>query len=323
MRETRVRRLLTGWREGRALLHASPAVSRPLLSPAEIAQLAQRAAVLERVAAESAPEVAHRRLGESRSLFRGSGMDYDESRPFQTGDDPRHIDWRLSARSGDSYVKRFREERRPTIFIVVDRRAAMRFGTRRRLKVTQAARIATLVAFAARRRQRALAGVLLEPSVNWLGESSGRGAAQHFAEAAARPAPPCDSAGEPALKQLLSQLSRLLVRGSQIWLISDLHDLTPDCRGPLFALAGEHQLRCVQLFDPAERQLPQAGPLRLFAGLDDEEVVVDSNDRRSRRAFEAGAAAQQAERMTTLEALQIPCRQISTECDEPEQELGR
>ena len=79
-------------------------------------------------------EIQHPMTGDSRSIFRGGGLDFEESRMYQAGDDLRYMNWRLTARSGEPYMKVFREERQPGIFIVVDRRPSMRFGTKKRLK---------------------------------------------------------------------------------------------------------------------------------------------------------------------------------------------
>lgn len=313
--------LLARLRAGRGWhLVPSASVTAPLLDAVEIGELAQR---LQRSPQQSSQrqDVAHRRLGESRSVFRGSGMDYDESRPYQAGDDPRTMDWRLTARAGEAYVKLFREERRPTTFILVDRRAAMRFGTRMRLKVTQAARAAAMAAFDAQRRQSAVAGLLLESSPHWLAESSGADAAFRFASAAARPALPQTGGAEPALEVILSQLLQVLVRGSRVWLVSDFHDLSPSCSGLLLKLASEHQVRAVHVVDPAEMSLPAAGQLRLFPAGGGAAAEIDSGDPAATARFAETAAAYLAERQVRFASLNIPYVRLLTETDALEREL--
>ena len=86
------------------------------------------------------------------SHFRGRGMEFDESRPYQPGDDPRSIDWRVTARSTEAYTKLFREERERPVLVVVDLRAAMHFATRGCFKSVNACRAAALVAWAAHHR---------------------------------------------------------------------------------------------------------------------------------------------------------------------------
>lgn len=297
------------------------AFNAPLLNAEEIGELALRVQ-RRRSPVTPGPEVAHRRLGDNRSVFRGTGMDYDESRPYQAGDDSRTMDWRLSARTGEAYVRLFREERRPATFILVDRRASMRFGTRVRLKITQAARAAAIAAFDAQRHQSAVAGLLLESTPHWLAESMGADAAFRFASAAARPAPPQHEAlVEPSLNEILSQLSQLLVRGSRVWLISDFHDLSASSNALLLKLASEHQLRAVHVTDRAERELPSAGMLQLYPAKGGAAVKVDSGDAAVRERFSRASAEWHSQLQERFTALNIPYVRLQGETEALEQEL--
>jgi uncharacterized protein (DUF58 family) len=300
-----------------ATLFARPrrgAVDAPLLDAAEIAALAQRAGG---AALPPTREVEQRRLGEARSRRRGGGMDYEESRPFQPGDDARLMDWRLTARAGQPYVKIFREERRPLVFVLVDRRAAMRFGTRVRLKAAQAARAAALIAFAAQRRQAAIAGLLLEDSPHWLAPSATADAALHLAQAAARSAPPLAADTAPGLRAMLSRLAESLPRGSELWLLSDFHDLDAGCRPLLLQLASEHQLRAVQVLDPAELALPLVPGLRLYPPGGGAGVAADA----AAGAYATAAAAWLEERRVLFSGLDIPYRLLLTDNEAIEREL--
>ena len=90
-----------------------------------------------------------RRGGNYLSHFKGRGMEFDEARLYQDGDDPRSIDWRLTARTGRAYTKLFREERERPVFCWVDQRPAMQFATRGVFKSVQAARLSALLGWAA------------------------------------------------------------------------------------------------------------------------------------------------------------------------------
>ena len=119
------------------LLAPSDHTLAPLLDSKTIADLRQRSlGVIDHKTKNTS--VLHREHGEYVSPRRGYGLDYEESRVYQPGDDLRFMNWRLTARSGEPHIKVFREERRPSAFILLDRRNGMRFGTRLRLKVTQA-----------------------------------------------------------------------------------------------------------------------------------------------------------------------------------------
>jgi len=94
------------------------------------------------------------------SHFRGRGMEFDESRPYQPGDDPRSIDWRVTARSATAYTKLFREERERPVLVVVDLRANMHFATRGCFKSVNASRAAALLSWAAHHRGDRLGGLI-------------------------------------------------------------------------------------------------------------------------------------------------------------------
>ena len=94
------------------------------------------------------------------SRFRGRGMEFDESRPYQPGDDPRSIDWRVTARSTTAYTKLFREERERPVLVAVDLRSNMHFATQGCFKSVNASRAAALIAWAAHHRGDRLGGLI-------------------------------------------------------------------------------------------------------------------------------------------------------------------
>ena len=87
--------------------------------------------------------------GEYHSVFKGRGIEFDEVRPYLPGDDIRTIDWNVTARTGDPYVKRYVEEREITVFFLVDLSASGAFGSREKLKNEIAAEFCALLAFSA------------------------------------------------------------------------------------------------------------------------------------------------------------------------------
>lgn len=203
-------------------------------------------------------EVEHRQYGDMRSVYRGYGLDYEESRPYQTGDEMRFMNWRLSARSNELYMKVFREERRPSVFIMVDRRQAMRFGSRTRLKVTQAARISTYLAFLAKQQNAPIGGVVLNDTAAWLPELSGEAGIYALLSQANAACPPIYSdESELSLNHTLRLLLNMLVRGSVIYLISDFHDLTTESHPVLLQLSEEHQVHAINVYDKLEKKLPE------------------------------------------------------------------
>ena len=149
--------------------HAASTLA-PLLDGDEIAAL---------IAAAGATPPAPARLRQGRrsgdfiTAGIGSGADLADLRPYQPGDDTRHIDWRASARSRQTMLRVWHAERQSGFVVLLDRRAAMRFGSRRRLKVTQAARLALTELARASRAGHEVGALLLDQPGQWIPPAAG------------------------------------------------------------------------------------------------------------------------------------------------------
>ncbi|MFC7301336.1 DUF58 domain-containing protein [Cognatiluteimonas weifangensis] len=195
--------------------------------------------------------------GQALSPLRGRGMEYAESREYAIGDDARHIDWRLTARSGKPHTKLFQAERERLTLLVADTAPALYFGTRVRFKSVQAARAGAVAAWAAVRdgdRIAALRGSMREAPV---APAAGPRGALRVLDALVRwyRAPPGDDAG---LAQALEHARRLLRPGSRLVVLADPASVAavPAQRWP--ALALHNEVIVLLLSDPLERDPPQA-----------------------------------------------------------------
>lgn len=103
---------------------------------------------------------ANQLAGTERSLFKGRGMEFDEARHYQAGDDIRSIDWRVTARTGKTHTKIFREERERPVFVCLDLSASMQFGTQLLFKAVQGAHVAALLCWASVARGDKLGGII-------------------------------------------------------------------------------------------------------------------------------------------------------------------
>lgn len=112
-------------------------------------------------------KVRTHQFGGHRSAFRGRGMEFDEVRAYQPGDDIRTIDWRVTARTGRTHTKLFQEERERPVLLLSDARRAMRFGTRDCFKSVLSARVTALLTWVALAGNDRVGGVTLSPPVWW------------------------------------------------------------------------------------------------------------------------------------------------------------
>ena len=200
---------------------------------------------------------SHGVAGQAMSRQRGRGMEYAESREYAQGDDARHIDWRLTARSGRTHTKLFQAERERLTLIVADTAPAMYFGTRVRFKSVQAARAGALVAWIAVRdgdRIAAMRGSRSEPPV---APASGPRGALRALDALVRwyAAPPADDAG---LAVALDHARHVLRPGSRLLVLADPASAASIPAERWSALALHHEVIVLLLTDPLEQTPPQA-----------------------------------------------------------------
>lgn len=202
--------------------------------------------------------------GPAVAARRGRGMDYAESRPYAPGDDARHVDWRVSARTGRLHSKTYHAERERVSLILADTAPALYFGTRARFKSVQAARAGALAAWAAQRagdRVGALRATRAEPPLPPQGGLRGvlpalRALARWYRN------PPADALD---LAEGLRAARRLLHPGASLLVLADPYSFEAVSDAELAALTAHCELRAVLLVDRLELDPPRA-PVRLADG---------------------------------------------------------
>jgi uncharacterized protein (DUF58 family) len=224
------------------------------------------------------------------SHFKGRGMEFDESRPYQPGDDPRSIDWRVTARSSEAYTKLFREERERPVLIMTDLRSNMHFATRGCFKSVNATRAAALLAWAAHHRGDRLGGIVFgDQRHRELRPRLGRQAALRYVhELVSHPDWTQDidhgaSDVEPPLTQAMAMLRRVTHPGSLVIIISDFIGLSRSAQSYLTGIARHNEVLAVFLSDPLERRLPPPGRYRIVSH--DEEMAIDTYARGARTEY--------------------------------------
>lgn len=204
-------------------------------------------------------------FGDQASRFRGQGMEYEESRFYQAGDELRHLNWRLMARTGKAFTKRFQEERQAQWIILLDQRQSMRFATRGRLKVSQGLRMAGWLAWLAQQQRIQIQAIGFGENLTMTPVIQGMNLYPQLMHTLALPCPPKPDAKEPSLADVLNQLKVHWPKGSRIWMISDFHDLKANDQAWLSAMNEQWHLTAVWIEDPIERQLPAKQTLQLQA----------------------------------------------------------
>lgn len=291
------------------------ATGAPLLDPEQLRDLALYARSLSYSLLNFQRAAAHPQLGETLSHYRGQGLEFEENRHYQPGDEPRLLNWRLYARTGALHSKVFSEERRPQLCLLLDRRAAMRFATRRQLKVTLAARIALCHVWQAQQQALPAGALLLDTEATWIEPLQGQAAIEQLVQQLNAPCPPLDfSAAQPDLGQGLRLLLQRLPEGCFVLLLSDFADLSLElARQLLPELAARHTLRAIQIVDPVERQLPRAGDFLIEGRAGQPPLPLLASDQRQQAMYAQAAERRQSALTACFEHSAIPFTRCSTE----------
>lgn len=192
------------------------------------------------------------------SRQKGRGMEFDEARHYQPGDDIRAIDWRVTARTGKTHTKIYREERERPVFILCDLTASMQFGSQLLLKSVQAAHVASLLSWAAAARGDKVGALIFNDTLHRECKPLSRQRAvlslchelvkvQHNVPAATN---------SQAFTDACMRLRRLARPGSLVYLISDFENLQSAAEQPLSHIARHCDVQAIRVDDPMDFSLP-------------------------------------------------------------------
>ncbi|VAW49214.1 hypothetical protein MNBD_GAMMA04-1245, partial [hydrothermal vent metagenome] len=241
------------------------------------------------------------RQGEQHSPFTGSGFEYEESRPYQVGDEIRRINWPLMAKTGLPYTKYFQEDRQANWFVLVDHRCSMRFGTQKRLKATQATRIAGYFAWLAQQSATPIVGARLSEQLEQTPTLEGRGSYERIMTLFSQPCPPCSTwNGSPSdsLNTALLTLHAQIKAGTRLILISDFQGINQHTTEQLVALQQRAMITAICIQDPVEHTLPNIQHLQLH-GMHSPKTL-NLNNPEKRHAYQTWMQQHQYTRQTHL-----------------------
>jgi len=193
------------------------------------------------------------RFGEQATTAIGSGSDFAELRGYYAGDDPRHIDWRATARSKVPLLRTYHSEFSQPYCLLIDRRSAMRFATRKRLKVTQALRAALWLGGREARLGREISAVILDAPCYWLPPQPALQGLQLLSKLANPSCPPePEQTHEISWKAIFSGLKQHVAQGSDLILLSDFSGLGKQDDKMLRMLGNHCRVIAITIFDPSE-----------------------------------------------------------------------
>jgi uncharacterized protein (DUF58 family) len=232
--------------------------------------------------------------GEYHSVFKGQGMEFDEVREYQPGDDVRAIDWNVTARMGSPFVKRFMEERELVVIFLLDVSASGRVGRGPKTK-RDTAEICALLSFSAIQNNDKVGAVIFSDEIEeYIPPEKGRRHALHvirkllFYQARRR---------GTDIGRALSYLQRVMKRRAIVFLLSDF--IAPDFSRELALAARKFDLVALKIRDPREEQIGGARLVRLWDQELGGEIMIDCSNRRAVERF----AARIKERDDALAAL--------------------
>jgi uncharacterized protein (DUF58 family) len=220
--------------------------------------------------------------GEYHSVFKGQGMEFDEVREYQPGDDVRTIDWNVTARMGIPYIKRFVEERELVVLFLLDVSASGRFGTESKTKIDTAAEICALLAFSAIQNNDKVGAIIFSDDVeDYIPPDKGRRHVLHVIRNLLFHKP---TGRGTNIANALDYLMRVTKRRAIVFILSDF--ISPDFSKPLAAVSNKFDVVAVTIGDVREKDLGRGRLVRLWdqeAGVD---RVVDLGRGRARDRFD-------------------------------------
>ena len=267
--------------------------------------------------------------GAHASRFRGRGMDYQESRAYQPGDDIRSMDWRVTARAGIPYVKMYEEERERPVMLLIDLNPGMFFATQGAFKSVMAARIAALIAWAAVANGDRIGGLIFNGKHLELQPRGGAKGALHLFRLLLQATDPQqamqasrilsesrnpENRGENNdLDSALKRCRRVTKPGSLIFILSDFYNINEETKAQLLRLRQHNDVVAMQIVDPLEQAPPPAAIYGISDGV--QKGVIDTRNRKQQDNYHQWCREHHAIVEQVMRKRAIPLLQISTTDD--------
>lgn len=251
--------------------------------------------------------------GDYHSVFKGRGMAFDEVRPYAPGDEIRTIDWNVTARTGEAYVKKYTEERELTVMLLVDMSGSGDFGSVNRFKRELAAELTAVLAFAATTNNDKVGLLLFTDQVElYIPPRKGRRHVLRLIRELLAFKPQNRGTN---IKVALDTVNQMLKRRSIVFLVSDFLDDPARYRQALSMSNRRHDIIAVDLNDPMESRIANVGLLTLEDAESGEIVWVDTADKRWQASFRQRADKLEQEKRQTFLRASVDHISVATDQD--------
>ncbi len=266
---------------------------------------------IRRIQIRSSHKVDELLAGSWNSAFKGRGVEFEEVRPYQVGDDVRAIDWNVTARNNQPFVKLFREEREMSVILLVDLSRSLDFGTTSQTKRELVAELGATLAMSAIRNNDKVGLTLFTREVEKA--IPPRKGSRHVLRII-RELLYCQPVGSGTdIRNAVEHLNRTCKRRSVVFLVSDFFD--EGFETVLKVARRKHDIVPVIVNDAREKELPNVGMIRLQDNETGDLVLVDSSNRRNRKRYKELYLQKEQERVAALRRLQMEPLQLLTGAD--------
>jgi len=247
--------------------------------------------------------------GQYQSVFKGRGMEFYEVREYMPGDEIRTIDWNVTARMGNPYVKKFVEERELTVLLLLDASGSCHFGSVKQLKSQRAAELCSVLAFSAIRNNDKVGLIIFTDKIEKF--IPPRKGLRHVLRVIREALYYKPEGRGTDIKGALEYLNRVTKRRTISFLISDFID--KDYKKILSVSNKRHDIVAVSITDPREIDLPDAGIIKLNDAETKEGFYVDTGDAGFRRSYKRDALSRSGERKKLLSSVNVDNIEIRTD----------
>lgn len=266
---------------------------------------------IQRIHIRSRRVVNDRLAGQYESVFKGQGMVFEEVRGYVPGDDVRSIDWNVTARTGQPFVKIMVEEREQTVMLVLDASRSSSFGSRRRLKIELAAEMCAVLAYSAIKNNDKVGLLIFTDRVElFLRPQKGRKHMMRLIRELLCLQPEGQGTSITAALEFVNQV---LPRHAIVFLVSDF--IATGYESALRITRRKHDTIAVAIDDPREQVLPDVGVVAVRDSESGRAIVVDTGSRRLREAYADDATRRCADRNSLLKRLRIDLIEVRTDAD--------